>query len=77
MYSAFVKSMLIDIPEYVFDFLDGKDKVLFYDLFPPTYYSIMCKNKTLITGFDSGMEKLCSSGELNKIISRNININIK
>ena len=55
-----------------YDFLHGKHKVLFYDLFPPTHYTLICKNKALISEFDSGIKKLRSSGDLRKIIDKNI-----
>ncbi|WDE00770.1 transporter substrate-binding domain-containing protein [Thalassomonas actiniarum] len=56
-----------------YDVFHGKDKVLFYDFFPPSRFTLMCKNKALIDDFDASMKKLRLSGELSKIIERNVN----
>ncbi|WP_281556837.1 transporter substrate-binding domain-containing protein [Thalassomonas sp. RHCl1] len=56
-----------------YDVFHGKDKVLFYDFFPPSRFTLMCKNKALIDHFDAGMKKLRLSGELSRIIERNVN----
>ncbi|WDE03661.1 ABC transporter substrate-binding protein [Thalassomonas viridans] len=55
-----------------YDVRSGEHKVLFYDFFPPSHFTLMCKEQALITVFDQGMKKLRSSGELDKIISKNL-----
>ena len=57
-----------------YDIYQGKDKVLFYDFFLPTSYTLMCKEPGLITEFDDKIRRLRNSEQINKIISRNLSL---